>query len=93
MARAISQARSGSRRTSPSGSEISSSPIRVLKKYLGIGGTNSGWIFAPEIALRPQVLSNIAALLRRKIAIRCNSNNGEALDAHIVLTNDIRTTP
>ena len=36
MARAISQARSGSRSCSPSGSTISSSPILVLKKYLGM---------------------------------------------------------
>src|SRR5207237_9004813 len=36
MARATSHARSGLRNSSPSGSEINSSPIGVLKKYLGI---------------------------------------------------------
>src|SRR5258708_10392391 len=37
IARAISHARSGLRGSSPSGSEINSSPMRVLKKYRGIG--------------------------------------------------------
>src|SRR5579883_838204 len=37
IARATSQARSGLRSSSPSGSSTSSSPIRVLKKYLAMG--------------------------------------------------------
>ena len=83
MARAISQARSGSPSTSPSGSEISSSPIRVLKKYRGIGGN-----LTPAEASQPEACHDISQVLYRswqrsgapKIAIRGAANNREMLD-------------
>src|ERR1700761_115679 len=40
MSRATSQARSGLRNNSPSVSATNSSPIRVLKKYRGMGHSN-----------------------------------------------------
>ena len=82
MARAISQARSGSLRTSPSGSEISSSPIRVLKKYRGIDEnlTSAG---GPQPG--PSIIFTVPCWSRQgstgpKITIRAVANNRDMLD-------------